>query len=89
MAEDKEASNRGLPVVDDRQLELFKQFVAVQKDQIDLKGKEVALREKELAVEEGNRDEAAQHLVQLEEFGELVTVGLFHGFGGLSPRAEY
>ena len=43
---------RQLPLVDERQLELFKQFVAIQKDEIDLKSKELVLREKELAVEE-------------------------------------
>jgi hypothetical protein len=54
MAEGNEASRRELPLVDENQLELFKQFVTVQKDQIDLKGKEIALREKELAVDERN-----------------------------------
>lgn len=52
MAEDNEPSKRVLPLVDERQLELFKQFVSIQKDQIDLRGKEIALREKELAVDE-------------------------------------
>jgi len=63
MADDKALARSGdekapekapaqLPLVDDRQLELFKQFVSVQKDQIDLKAKEIALNEKQLAFEE-------------------------------------
>jgi hypothetical protein len=45
---------RQLPIIDERQLELFKQFVSVQKDELDLKAKELVLREKELVVEEGS-----------------------------------
>jgi hypothetical protein len=41
-----------LPVLDERQLELFKEWVSVQKGEIDLKAKELALREKELVVQE-------------------------------------
>src|SRR6266849_7183844 len=41
-----------LPVVDQRQLELFKEWVSVQKEEIGLKTKELALREKQLGVEE-------------------------------------
>jgi cation transport ATPase len=64
MADDKALARSGdekpperpaqLPLVDDRQLELFKQFVSVQKDQIDLKTKEIALNEKQLAFEESS-----------------------------------
>jgi hypothetical protein len=47
-----EKENRPLPVVDERQLELFKEWVSVQKEDIGLRGKELALREKQLALEE-------------------------------------
>jgi hypothetical protein len=47
-----DTEERKLPIVDDRQLELFKEWVAVQKDEIGLKAKELALREKQLASEE-------------------------------------
>ena len=49
MADETEA--RPLPVLDERQLELFKEWVSVQKGEIDLKAKELALREKELVVQ--------------------------------------
>ena len=38
-----ETEERKLPIVDERQLELFKEWVAVQKDEIGLKAKEFAL----------------------------------------------
>jgi hypothetical protein len=47
-----ETEERNLPVLDDRQFELFKDWVSVQKDEISLKSKELSLREKELAGEE-------------------------------------
>jgi hypothetical protein len=47
-----ETEDQKLPIVDERQLELFKEWVSVQKDEISLKAKELALREKQLGVEE-------------------------------------
>jgi hypothetical protein len=47
-----ETEERKLPVLDERQLELFKEWVSVQKGEIGLKSKQLELREKELAVEE-------------------------------------
>jgi hypothetical protein len=47
-----ETEERKLPLVDERQLELFKEWVSVQKDEISLRAKELALREKQLGVEE-------------------------------------
>jgi hypothetical protein len=53
MADHGEES-RQLPVIDERQLELFKQFVAIQKEELDLRGKQLGVREKEIAVEDSN-----------------------------------
>jgi hypothetical protein len=47
-----ETEERKLPIADERQLEMFKEWAAVQKDEIGLKAKELALREKQLAGEE-------------------------------------
>jgi hypothetical protein len=53
-----------LPLIDERQLELFKQFVSVQQNQIDLKAKEIALREKELTVEDGNFQRSHEYAIK-------------------------
>lgn len=48
---DQIEERRSLPVIDERQLELFKQFIAIQKEEIDLKGKQLVVREKEIGTE--------------------------------------
>ena len=47
----QEPQPRQLPVVDERQLELFKEFIAVQREELDLRTKQLGLREKEIGTE--------------------------------------
>ncbi|MBV9999126.1 MAG: hypothetical protein JO015_08435 [Verrucomicrobia bacterium] len=52
-----------MPIVDEKQLELFKEFVVLQKEELDLKKREQDLRSKELTLEE-------QNLLNAHEFSQ-------------------
>jgi hypothetical protein len=81
-----EPEEQKLPIIDERQLELFKEWVSVQKDEIGLKRKQLDVEESQVklgheyalkALEAQSRDRDSQRLLRRKVMAWSLWFGVF------------